>query len=467
MFEEARSTNDIQFSPYLASEGILIDNIKVEAGDNLIKTPEALQPTQATTTSFTARWERVNGAESYLLDVYTKNDTEKEYLLKDKEVTTTSQPVDGLTEGKTYYFTVRAKKGEAVSDYSNEIEVIEVIASLPSPEALAATNITAEGFTANWKAVEKATQYDVKLTRTETMQEAKSVKLLEEDFSGVTAGTLTEPDFGQLSGDIDHYTKLPGWDTYMPCFANGYAGVSPYGSGGYIRTPGLDLSHSNGAFSLTINMAELQYGSPVDGGTVSINVYDGETLKETKQVTLKKGFDNYTLDFNCGTAKCYVEISYSGSNKIFIDEMSISQELKEGESYSYLVETKELGDVTSCHFNVPLSENISYSYRVTAYARTVVGGEIGMLASDPSSAMEVKDIGSSISNVTEAAEAKVYAAEGGIVAELTRDAVINVYNTSGRQIVMTPGHQGTNRINVASGPVIVKIGEKSVKVVVR
>lgn len=470
IFENASPTNSLEFNPYLAAEGILIDNVKVIASDDLVAAPEALQPLAADETSFTARWKSVSGA-TYLLDVYTKGvDGAKDYLVKDREETGTSALVEGLVAGNVYYYTVRAKKGETVSDYSNEIEVVEVLESVDAPKALPATNVTETGFTANWEAVAKATRYMVQLTRIETLTESKSVNILDEDFSKVDKGTLTNVDFIS-SSDIDSYTKVPGWSTYMECVAKGYMGISPYSdNGGFIKTPALNLSHDGGKFTVALNMAEGSFGTYYEGTNVEIRIYNGDSEEpvETKTVVLAKNFKDYTLEFAKGTEGTYVEVYYNGNKKLFVDYITVSQVLSEGDVYSSVVEDRELENVTSTTFEVPLTESVSYSYQVVAYARTVVDGEIDYMPSAPSDVVNVKLTSSSIDGVQETTDnLKVYAENGGVVVELAADAVINVYNAAGQQTASVSGRQGANHISVASGLNIVKVGAKSAKVLVR
>lgn len=115
-----------------------------------------------------------------------------------------------------------------------------------------------------------------------------------------------------------------------------------------------------------------------------------------------------------------------------------------------------------------MSDAIAYSYQVVAYARTVVDGEIGYMASDPSNTVDVKYVSTSIDGVEETADApKVYVENGGIVVDLVADSVISVYNVSGQEIVSVSGRQGANHISVKPGLAIVKVGGKSVKVLVR
>lgn len=469
----ASSTYGLKISPLFIMEGMLIDNLKVEMSDKFVTPPTAKQPEIATATSFTATWDRVSGVTSYLLDVYTKAEGtgEKTYLLKDEEVTTTSKRVEGLKEGKTYYYTVRAKKGDNISDYSNEIEVVEVITSVDAPRGLAATNITANGFTANWEAVAKAAKYEVMLFKAETMAEATEKKILDEDFSKVTVGSLTSIEYGKTQEYLDAYTTVPGWYGVAHCFAAGYMGIYPYSGAGTITTPALDLSANKGAGKLTINMAEGSFGTYYEGAVVTISLYNGneETAAETQTVTLEKDFKEYTVEFTKGTAESYIEISYSGSNKLFIDYMNVTTTLNAGDKYTSLVETREVeGNNTSADFSVAFDENTTYSYQVIAYVRTVVNGEIDLLGSAASEPVEVKYVPTGVNGITNNGEGtSLRVTDGGVVVVLDSPAAINVYGMGGQMMKSVRGVKGANSISLAPGVAIVKAGNKSYKVVIR
>lgn len=469
----ASGTYGLKISPLLILEGMLIDNLKVEMSDKFVAPPTAKQPEIATATSFTATWDRISGVTSYLLDVYTKAEGtgEKTYLLKDEEVTTTSKRVEGLEEGKTYYYTVRAKKGDNISDYSNEIEVVEVITSVDAPRGLAATNITANGFTANWEAVAKAAKYEVMLFKAETMAEATEKKILDEDFSKVTVGSLTSIEYGKTQEYLDAYTTVPGWYGVAHCFAAGYMGIYPYSGAGTITTPALDLSANKGAGKLTINMAEGSFGTYYEGAVVTISLYNGneETAAETQTVTLEKDFKEYTVEFTKGTAESYIEISYSGSNKLFIDYMNVTTTLNAGDKYTSLVETREVeGNNTSADFSVAFDENTTYSYQVIAYVRTVVNGEIDLLGSAASEPVEVKYVPTGVNGITNNGEGtSLRVTDGGVVVVLDSPAAINVYGMGGQMMKSVHGVKGANSISLAPGVAIVKAGNKSYKVVIR
>jgi len=470
--DKGSSSTYCKIEPFLSASGIIIDNLKVETSEAFVAAPVANQPTMATSTYFYATWGRVTGATAYLLDVYTKNGGTKEYLLKDDEVTLTSKRVEGLEEGKTYYYTVRTKKGEYISDYSNEIEVVEVITSVAAPKPLAATNITAEGFTANWEAVAKAEKYDVMLSKIEDITETMDKRILDEDFSKVTRGTLKYAELGdKLQEYLDASTILPGWYGVNHCYAAGYMGISPFNSKGSITTPALNLTAGGGKCTLTINMTESSFGNYYEGAEVTISLFNGdaETADEIKTVTLEKDFKDYVVEFTKGTAESYIEVAYSGNNKLFIDYMYVTTTLNAGDKYTSLIETREVeGDKTSCDFAVALDGTTSYSYQVRAYIRTVVSGEIGLLGSDASEAVEVKLTGTGIGNAAaDNGGVTLRTVEGGVVITLDSEMPVSIYTIGGRLTSSFRGVRGANSVRIAKGAAIVRVGGKSYKVVIR
>lgn len=396
IFENATSTKQLKFTPFLASEGILIDNVKVEAG-TFVKAPEAYQPKTVSKTAFTATWSKVSGATAYLLDVYTKDGNTNNYLIHDEEVTETSKEVTGLDENKEYFFTVRAKAGDNISEYSNEIAVKEVFNYVLPPKALPATNISENGFTANWEAAENAVKYDIYLTRNETLAESKEINIIDEQFDKVTEGTIQNPEFTSTT-TLDKYTSTPGWlADRNECLAAGYMGIAPYGLNGSIYTPSVDLSANSGVFKVTVNMAEVNYGLPSCGTPVEIRLYNADdVVEETKSVTLEEGFKDYTLEFTKGSKGCYLEIYYKNlddetkkNNKLFIDYVKVAQLLSAGDTYSTLIEQRELGNVTSVAFEVPLSKSVNYSYAIVSYAYTVLDNQLDYVESGMSDPITV------------------------------------------------------------------------------
>lgn len=462
VLDRGSSSSYIELKPM--TEGILLDEIKVETSPNLISAPTANQPSRADDESFSASWSKVTGATDYLLDVYTKTVTgDKDYLLKDETVKNTFMTVTGLVKGKTYYYTVRARKENGgVSDYSNEIEVVKVIDAIGAPVAKEATKVSQTGFVANWESVEDAMTYILNVYQTETLADDREVAVISEDFSGVTAGTLESVEFGRTQEYLDSYTRQPGWFAVNDCYAAGHIGISPYGDKGSVVTPELDLSKNGGVFTYKVRMAEGSFGRYYAGAKIDIILYSGEEEVEKKQVTLEEGFAGYDVEFTKGTTNSSISVEYGGDNKLFIDEISIMQKLKAGEKLTSLILKKEDIDDTSCGVELDNpNSDFDYSYNVQAVGRTVQNFNIVPILSANSNTVDVKLISTCISSVD--CNATVSAAGGVVSVTLDTDSEIEVYGMGGQMIAKVNAAAGTTDINVGDRFVIVKVGGKAVK----
>lgn len=121
--------------------------------------PPANSATSITTISFTANWNPVLGATSYLIDVATDlGFTSILASYNDASVTGTSYVVSSLTPGTLYYYRVRAANSSGIGANSNTISVVTVP---PAPLANAASSVTASSFTANWASTTGATDYRI------------------------------------------------------------------------------------------------------------------------------------------------------------------------------------------------------------------------------------------------------------------------------------------------------------------
>lgn len=432
------STTYIKVTASIAASGLLIDDLKVEQSAAFYPAPVAKQPTQADGTSFTARWASVTGSTGYYIDVYSKGENDAPiYVVENQFIqgsSATTYKVTDLDPSKTYYFVVRATNGTATSDNSNEVKVVKVVTELDAPVALDATNVTEDGFTANWNAVEGATGYELSLAKVETLKEDKTAEVAHEDFAGITEGTIQQPSYPSLQEYLDKYTNEAGWYAYGHLYANGYLGLSPFSSTpASLTSPAKDLSASNGKFTVKVKMAATQYGQMIEGEVVTINLYNGQEVVETKEVTLAKDFQEYTIEFTKGAAESYVEFSYpSTTNRVWIDEVTISQAKKAGDKLVSLMGSMDVDNETSIDVEVPLSDEITYVYTVRAYVETVVGGEVANLYSNASNEVEVSLVPTAVNDLTieAASKASKYIANGQLVIE--KNGV--KYNAAGQVI---------------------------------
>lgn len=257
---------------------ILLDDVRVERKQKSIQTPTAQDAENITDHSFRAVW-TPTGAESYLLNVYSKKESgntitvsedfeavdadsegrlnatnpnlpegwsfewkdltkphvaigegpdgstkairlvdegdntavlfdnvtyaypepaELTYALKDLKVAAQKNAdaeadmtydVTGLDPELDYFYTVKAVSGRYVSEPSKEIEVFAV----SQPTVLEPTDITSDGYTANWTCGNKVDVYRVEQVQLNTIdKDTDDYTILYEDFSKVKAGDKVE-----------------------------------------------------------------------------------------------------------------------------------------------------------------------------------------------------------------------------------------------------------------------------------
>lgn len=457
-----RSMYNLRISAMLGA--FYIDYLKIEQSETFLMTPDAYRPVDFDGEKFTAEWRSVSGAESYLVDVYTKDEEgNKTYVLQQEETVETSMVVTVPDSNQKYYYCVSAKAGDNVSMPSEEQDVVIRINELDAPVALEASDVDDNGFTANWEATENAESYKVSVYATETLSEGRTVELVNEDFAGITEGTIDYVEFPPLQEYLDAYTTVPGWYAVNHVYASGYLGISPYGGEGSLQTPFLDLSSSNGAFVVDIVMAEYSYGDYFTGTTVKVELVDAtDNVLESHDVVLDAGeFKLYTIEFANGAANTAVKVVYDGSSKMFIDEMSVKQDYAAGDAINTLVADQETTEL-SYRFDFDMTSETTYSYCVTAQAATIDdGGNDVVIESEPSNMITVENPLDGVNTIDEVASAKVFVRSGKLVVNLAGDDAISVYGIDGRLAGVYDGVTGENVIE-ADGIVIVKLGNGEV-----
>lgn len=356
-FTDGNSKDDIQITA--KSYPIFIDDITITQIDNgKPGAPLAQAATNVSDTQFTANWQAVEGAEGYLLSVYTLKNATEQYLFKDKEVSGTSYDVTGIEANIDYYYTVCSKRNGETSNTSNTITVIR---KLKTPVTLPATNVASYGFTANWQSVPQATAYAVYTILTHTAQaDNEPFNLFKSDFSAVKVGTIDSPwDYSRLGGIrvfLDDLAPRCDWIAFAPMAAQGMFGVSnmflDYNVPGTIYSPILDLGHDGGKSTLRFNVL----GRNVTKLRICVlkDRADGkadELFKTECPVTTDLAEQVITLEK--GEKDTYVEISIAeGTGYVLFDDLQLSQNLNKGESTELKYKYDETSD-TSRRIDTP------------------------------------------------------------------------------------------------------------------
>ncbi len=382
-FTDGNSKDDIQITA--KSYPIFIDDITITQIDNgKPGAPLAQAATNVSDTQFTANWQAVEGAEGYLLSVYTLKNATEQYLFKDKEVSGTSYDVTGIEANIDYYYTVCSKRNGETSKTSNTITVIR---KLKTPVTLPATNVASYGFTANWQSVPQATAYAVYTILTHTAQaDNEPFNLFKSDFSAVKVGTIDSPwDYSRLGGIrvfLDDLAPRCDWIAFAPMAAQGMFGISnmflDYNVPGTIYSPILDLSHDGGKSTLRFNVL----GRNVTKLRICVlkDKADGkadELFKTECPVTTDLAEQVITLEK--GEKDTYVEISIAeGTGYVLFDDLQLSQNLNKGESTELKYKYDETSD-TSRRIDTPdYSAGDVYAYTVQAFrldsSSKIIGG---------------------------------------------------------------------------------------------
>ena len=342
------------------SAPVLIDNVRVFQVDQYVATPtpnphKNYARVDDNTAKFDLSWSAVDGAESYVLNVYDKdaNGKPQNYIQKDVEVKDNKFTVDNAVTGTIYYYTVSAKKGEHVSMPSVEVQVkgiVEPVLSVSSP-------LTADKYTAEWKNVGGAERYNYisyfKQEATEDcLMEVSKLNLvgmkydsddMEVEYSvdNPTSYTLDRgalaDEVGQAGWTVKHYAIYKDAltiDAFWTVEAKSDAGLI---------SPEMDLSKDGGKFRVKLRACAeyLPAYEAYPQAAVALFNYDEEKGDYVQSELIYAGDKNvngdwkrYDCDFTTGTARSIVGIygTWAPGN-LYLSDVAIYQNYKKGESF--------------------------------------------------------------------------------------------------------------------------------------
>lgn len=455
------STAQVKLAPFLSAEGIFIRKVTVQQSEGFIAAPAVRQPTKADGTSFTATWSSVEGATEYFIDVYSYSGDHKQYFLRNENCgSSLSKEVTGLDADKTYYYVVRAANYYGVSSDSEEIRVVPVITSVPTPENLVVTAGENGNYSASWNAVDRAVLYEVTVSRVAETTEDGPVAVLSEDFSGLTEGTVSSLEYIYER----HLAVLhnPGWTGEGLACANGIIAFAPF-NGSWLATPALDLSADNGNVTVKLNMAGGNYGIFNDTEVLTVELVDGEEVLDSKDVNLTTaGFADYSVALTGATANTKVKLVYSGSQKLYFEDLTVEQVMPAGTVVKtiYVVEETENNSYDS---SVP-QDGAEYFISVVAACETVSGGNITYIYSDATEPVKISAaVGLDYIHVGESAADVRVSGPGEITVSVADPCMVAVYDIAGR-LLASVKVEGTAVLNVpVRGVMIVKVGAATYK----
>lgn len=487
------------------SAPVLIDNVRVFQVDQYVATPtpnphKNYARVDDNTAKFDLSWSAVDGAESYVLNVYDKdaNGKPQNYIQKDVEVKDNKFTVDNAVTGTIYYYTVSAKKGEHVSMPSVEVQVkgiVEPVLSVSSP-------INGDKYTAEWKNVGGAERYNYisyfKQEATEDcLMEVSKLNLvgmkygsddMEVEYSvdNPTSYTLDRgalaDEVGQAGWTVKHYAIYKDAltiDAFWTVEAKSDAGLI---------SPEMDLSKDGGKFRVKLRACAeyLPAYEAYPQAAVALFNYDEEKgdyvqseLIYAGDKTVNGDWKRYDCDFTTGTARSIVGIygTWAPGN-LYLSDVAIHQNYKKGDSFlnpfhylNWLV--PGTGETTSVEVTIPAKAYEREIYHQAQSVRVKAEGDQFSGATFLESRFsDLQKVGfCPLTNGVNDAKlnvsgATVSLAGNNIVVNNPQKAAVALYTLDGMLVASDNSCAEVVTLPVAAhGKYVVKVGKQSVKLV--
>lgn len=429
-----------------------------------IDPPTPLPATNYSATSFTANWEAVEGASSYLLSVLYEGESDIEYVFENKEVQGTSYDVEDLTAGIVYYYQITAKMSDG--SVSQPSEMVAALPTLSKPVVKEATDITATGFTANWEPVEFANVYLTTLYKEHTAKADETYTIANASFEGLeSTGTLESPETFFDAYQLTRQDGAYGWYISMAATIPGAMGLdnsfAMFFGPSFMYSPQGNFGQAGGKATLTLDVvapaddnllvmfAEIVDNmlTPIESSVKSIPVTP--TMTEQK-VTLEGGSDGDVI------------LMYSENNQnVFFGSLKADIDLKAGAKFS-TTEDAVVAETNSCSFkDLTVVDGDVFAYDVMA---AYVADSNNIVYSEISDKMEVQ-LSSSVASVAPAMAA-VNVING--IANISNPAMkdVAVFGIDGKCIFTD--NNGSESLSVelpAVGIYLVKVGTEIFKVI--
>jgi hypothetical protein len=424
----------------------------ISGGTQELTSVEALDATDIDMEAFTANWTASSEADSYLLTVYTTVTLPSGKIAynyvdgfeKRNVGNVTSYRVTGLQPATEYKYSVRCADSESGMESlaSNEVAVTTLLPSfeLTSPTAQPATDVTANGFTANWQAVDGADGYLLSVYTKQYGEAETTVADFTDGLGALPSGWDTNSNLtysqSAYSGEAAPSLRLATTDSYIatPSFTD------------YIR--GFEFWHRG------VNAA--------DGSLLKIGVLVGNTWQEltTCAVENSAGGKVTTLEESELPNQCLaLSITYQteGRGSVAIDDIKVMHGGLEGTTFADGYNDLNVGNCLEYHVTLPMEA--TYYYTIKGLA-----GDTTTLSSNEIAVNRT----SSLASVTTDCECTVKVSGRDIIVTTDSDATVALYSVTGSLIKRCNLHAGATVIPApAPGIYLLSVGVRTFKVAAR
>ena len=483
---------------------IIIDNVKVFQIEQYAATPVTYKHSDYVgvddnTATFNLRWNKVDGAEGYVLNVYEldNNGEPTKYAVQNKEVNDTTFTVDNAVSGDIYYYTVSSMKDGHVSIPSSAIEIKDVAA----PFVKVSNEMKDGKYTAEWNNVNGAERYNY-------ISKFKRVADKDGEFT-VTSLNLqglpyrnpeTEIEFSVDNPDSHTYDRgvlvdeagQAGWQVkhyaiYKDALTIDAFWTTEAKSDAGLISPEMDLSKDNGKFKVDLKACAeyLKYYEAYPQCGVALFNYNEDAKDYVQSELIYAGdykidgeWKDYSCEFSTGTDRSIVGIYgvYAPGN-LYLANVKITQNYKAGEylydpfHYDWWVAPEEDAKSTSLDITVPAKADKAEVYHQAQSVRLGSAGDQFSSASfvessfSPLQKVGVADVSTAIAGATVNLSGATVRLEGNnIVVNNPKNAPVYVYTMDGAVVASDNSCGSTVSIPAPGhGSYVVKVGKQSVK----
>lgn len=366
----------------------------------------------------------------------------------------------GLDAEKIYYYYLKAKNGDEVSDMS----YIMYVDGFLNVNALPASDISSTAFTANWEYLPKALGYTLQPYRFDTEQQSGVKTIMAETFSKSTDGTMDSPV--SVDSPADGLTDYPGWTGAQMLGAEGMLGANSGSrfSLAYVHSPEMNLSAKNGKYKIHVkahgtagdNLAVYHYGYATSQNDIHRSTYDAD------------GNVDDTWEVSDGDSQTMLSFEDAKMKKFFLEEVTITQEVEVGDITTVTLDAVAIDDPkTTSYTFTGLDAGKKYGYTVTGWRNNDLDYKI----QSETSPMVYADLGTATGIDGHAAAdgaPQVVLSGKTLVVTLSHPSPVYLYTLDGCSRQTLDGKAGANTLTLADGQVyIVKVGGRAYKVMAR
>lgn len=460
---------------------VYFDDFEVIAYDYGIGKPVVEDMALLSLDQISARWTKVENATSYHVALYDIDNSVYALPEYDIQSADTTCVIDFPVVAGTYYrLEVKATDGEHLSPAGTLFGYLAPDA-VGTPEALPATDVTDESFTANWNAASFAYGYEVNVTKHHIAQaDGDVVVLSDENFDLMPGGTAEGPQTIVQLNYMDKYMQQPGWmvDLGLTGFTPDDSGIlgitnmmADWGIPGFLLSPTFDLSNGGGKVKV-----EFKAKSHLDDAVLVlslVNFEEGVPFPGYVGVSVGTEWQEFSYELEGGIDGCEIYFlvydATEGGDVIYLDDLKVTQTLNKDEYiiFPYRKVASEESSVLQAIVETPGSAaGDFYSYTVNGYFPISIdpyGGEI--LYGEESNEIYV-DAPDAVKAIDADKVAKAYVAGDELRIENPAGEPVYIYTVGGALIKAdaTGNTVVTSRLT-QKGVYIVRVGNQAVKVV--